>query len=121
MKPLALLIVIVTGMLLLYAAEDFPDWGDPKSPASQHAISQHFITETETETAVPNMVTAVLADYRGFDTLFETVVVFTAGLAIIAILGLNPSLRNTPKVELDRTNRNLIVIRKNTVCTTLRI
>ena len=32
------------------------------------------------------MVTAVLADYRGFDTMFETVVVFIAGMAVIAIL-----------------------------------
>ena len=32
------------------------------------------------------MVTAVLADYRGYDTMFETVVIFTAGIAIISIL-----------------------------------
>ena len=38
-------------------------------------------------TLVPNMVTAVLADYRGYDTMFETVVVFIAGIAIFSILG----------------------------------
>jgi len=110
LKITALIVVVFTGIMLLYAGRDFPAWGDPDSPASTNAISRHFITQTETETAVPNMVTAVLADYRGFDTLFETVVVFTAGIAIIAILGLNPSLRTRPKVEIDKSNRNLIVI-----------
>ncbi len=68
------------------AVSDFPDWGDPNSPANSYRLSQHYVTETIHETSVPNMVTAVLADYRGYDTMFETVVIFTAGIAIIGIL-----------------------------------
>ena len=49
-------------------------------------VSSHFIAKTGVDTEVPNMVTAVLADYRGFDTMFETVVVFIAGVAVLAIL-----------------------------------
>jgi multicomponent Na+:H+ antiporter subunit B len=49
-------------------------------------VSSHFIANTGVDTEVPNMVTAVLADYRGFDTMFETVVVFIAGMAVLAIL-----------------------------------
>ena len=49
-------------------------------------VSSHFINNTGVDTEVPNMVTAVLADYRGFDTMFETVVVFIAGIAVLAIL-----------------------------------
>ena len=86
MKLLALISVVITGWLLLSAVGDFPDWGDPNSPANSYQLSQHFVTETFHETAVPNMVTAVLADYRGYDTMFETVVIFTAGIAIISIL-----------------------------------
>ena len=86
MKSLALISVVITGWLLLSAVGDFPDWGDPNSPANSYRLSQHFVTETFHETAVPNMVTAVLADYRGYDTMFETVVMFTAGIAIISIL-----------------------------------
>jgi multicomponent Na+:H+ antiporter subunit B len=81
----SLIAVIVTGVFLAIAAVDFPDWGDPESPASTH-LSPHFITESFKETAVPNMVTAVLADYRGFDTMFETAVIFTAGIAVVLIL-----------------------------------
>ncbi len=86
MKALGLLAVVITGGLLLYAVDDFPAWGDPYSPANQYRVSRHYIENAFAETSVPNMVTAILADYRGYDTLFETVVIFTAGIAIIAIL-----------------------------------
>lgn len=86
MKALGFIAVLATGLLLLAASRDFPDWGDPHSPASSYRLSRHFITETKNETAVPNMVTAVLADYRGYDTLFEAVVIFTAGIAVIGVL-----------------------------------
>lgn len=86
MKVFSLIPVIAVGILLLWAAQDFPQWGDINSPASKSPVSSHFISNTGVDTEVPNMVTAVLADYRGFDTMFETVVVFIAGMAVIAIL-----------------------------------
>ena len=86
MKWITLFPVIAVGGLLLFAAKDFPEWGDPQSPASKSPVSSHFINNTGVDTEVPNMVTAGLADYRGFDTMFETVVVFIAGIAVLAIL-----------------------------------
>jgi multicomponent Na+:H+ antiporter subunit B len=62
-----------------------PDWGDPNSPANAH-VSPRYIEKVMEETEVPNMVTAVLADYRGFDTLGETTVVFCAGISVLLIL-----------------------------------
>ena len=85
MKKFGLVAVILTGSLLLYAVGDFPAWGDPTSRPSTY-LSPHYITKTYEETHVPNMVTAVLADYRGYDTLFETAVIFTAGMAVLLIL-----------------------------------
>jgi len=86
MKKLSLIPVLLVGILLIYASKDFPEWGDPSSPASKSPLSSHFIANTGVDTEVPNMVTAVLGDYRGFDTMFETVVVFIAGMAVLAIL-----------------------------------
>ncbi len=92
MKWLALVAVVFTGALLIYGVSDFPDWGSADSPANGgiegagRSVSQTFIQETKPLTHVPNMVTAVLADYRGYDTMFETVVVFAAGMAIFAVL-----------------------------------
>ena len=85
MKITGLIIVILVGGLLIYAAADFPAWSDPASPASTY-LSPHFIEKTMEETSVPNIVTAVLADYRGFDTMFETTVIFSAGVAVFVLL-----------------------------------
>ena len=85
MKTIGLIIVVVTGAFLIYAAADFPAWSDPASPASTY-LSPHFIEKTMEETSVPNIVTAVLADYRGFDTMFETTVIFSAGVAVFLLL-----------------------------------
>ena len=78
MKIAGLVIAVFTGIFLIYAAGDFPKWADPSSPASTY-LSPHFIEKAMEETSVPNVVTAVLADYRGFDTMFETTVIFSAG------------------------------------------
>ena len=85
MKAVALIMVFVCGGLLLYTTADFPNWGDPASPASSF-VSPHYIEKAVEETAVPNMVTAVLADYRGYDTMLETTVIFTAGIVCFILL-----------------------------------
>ena len=85
MKIIGLIIAVLSGVLLIYATVDFPGWADPASPASTH-LSPHFIEKTMEETSVPNIVTAVLADYRGYDTMYETAVIFTAGLACFILL-----------------------------------
>ena len=87
MKAIGLIIVVLTGGLLLYATQDFPSWGDPASPASTHIATYH-LTKAFEETSVPNVVTAVLADYRSFDTMFETGVIFCAGLGCFVLLRL---------------------------------
>ncbi len=62
-----------------------PKWGDPHSPAATH-VSPYYIRHSIEDTATPNVVTSVLADYRGYDTLGETTVVFTAGMACLLLL-----------------------------------
>ena len=84
-RLLSLLITALAGLLLLYGAVEFPPWGDPRQPASAH-VSPRYIEKTLPETGVPNAVTSVLADYRGYDTMFETSVIFTAGIAVMMLL-----------------------------------
>jgi multicomponent Na+:H+ antiporter subunit B len=71
--------------LLVYAENDLPDSRDDSAPARTHLVPR-YIEQSYPETQTPNIVTAVLADYRGYDTLGETVVILTAGLAVILIL-----------------------------------
>ena len=85
MKGLALFTTLIAGAILLYGTLDFPAFGDPHSPATEH-LSAYFIHEAVKETHVPNLVTAILGDYRGYDTMFETVVIYCAGLAVVSVL-----------------------------------
>jgi multisubunit Na+/H+ antiporter MnhB subunit len=85
LKALALFATLVTGAILLYGTQDFAPWGDPASPAATH-VSAYYIENTVRETHVPNIVTAVVADYRGYDTMFETVVIYCAGLVVVSVL-----------------------------------
>jgi multicomponent Na+:H+ antiporter subunit B len=108
LKVIGLFIVILTGSLLVYATVDFPPWADPRSPASLH-VSPHYIKKTMEETSVPNIVTAVLADYRGFDTMFETTVIFGAGVACFLLLRV--LRREGPKQRLYRHTLTDMTIR----------
>lgn len=94
----ALVFVLLTGALLIYGTLDMPLYGDPQSPAQTHPeLTQHYLYESMGETGMPNVVTSVLASYRGYDTLGETVVVFTAGIAVLSLLGL---IRRRPEDEI---------------------
>ena len=72
-------------VVMLFASTGLPDRGDPSSPAQQ-GVSQAFIEGSMPQTRTPNVVTAILADYRSMDTLGETLVILTAALAAALIL-----------------------------------
>jgi multicomponent Na+:H+ antiporter subunit B len=84
--PVALAAVFSAGAALIYATLDMPAFGDPNAPAND-SIGQEYIERTASEIPMPNIVTAVLASYRGFDTMGETMVIFTAGVAVMLLLG----------------------------------
>lgn len=88
LDPSALLLAAVTGVILIYGTSGLPDFGDPHGVIHTH-VAPHYIEKTPEEIGVPNVITAVLASYRGFDTLGETTVIFTAGLSVIMLLRLN--------------------------------
>lgn len=79
-------VVAVTGAVLVYGKLDMPRFGDPRAPANRH-IAPVYIQEGASATGVPNLVTAVLASYRGYDTLGEVTVIFTAGIGVVLLLG----------------------------------
>lgn len=86
-KPLlALVVVVITGAALLYGTLDIPPVGDPANPI-HHQVAPRYIHESPKEIGIPNMVTSVLASYRGYDTLGETVVIFTAGVGVLVLIG----------------------------------
>lgn len=94
-RLLPLLVVSVTGVALIYGTLDAPVVGDGAAPVQQH-VAPRYIEQGPVEVGVPNMVTAVLASYRGYDTLGETVVIFAAGLAVLLLLGIQDGRQNRP-------------------------
>jgi multicomponent Na+:H+ antiporter subunit B len=83
---LPLLVVVITGAALIYGTLDMPLWGDAAAPINQHVVPRYILGALP-ETGVPNIVTAVLASYRGYDTLGEVTVIFTAGIGVMLLLG----------------------------------
>jgi multicomponent Na+:H+ antiporter subunit B len=82
--PLA--VSIGTGVMILLGTLALPPFGTPDAVIHKHVVPR-YIADTVKETNVPNVVTAVLADYRGYDTLGETTVIFTAGIGVMLLLG----------------------------------
>ncbi|MGB5588958.1 MAG: DUF4040 domain-containing protein [Gammaproteobacteria bacterium] len=89
-----LTVVFITGALLVFGTSDLPRLGDPDAPIHRH-VADRYLQRSAEEIGIPNVVTSVLASYRGYDTLGETAVVFTAGISVVALLGLR---RRRPRV-----------------------
>lgn len=85
-RALALGATLITGAVLLYGTKDMPRYGDPAAPIHQH-VAPHYIQQSPEEIGLPNIVTSILASYRGYDTMGETLVIFTAGIAVFGLLG----------------------------------
>lgn len=85
MKNIQIILLMMVFYIFLNAVGGLPIVGDVDSPAATH-ISPRYIEKSYKETGSKNFVTAVLADYRAYDTLGETVVIFTAGVATVLIL-----------------------------------
>ena len=85
-SPLPIVITLAVGAALIFGLTDMPIFGDPNAPPNLHVVPRYLIDSAH-EVGIPNVVTSVLASYRGYDTLGEVVVVFTAGIGVIALLG----------------------------------
>lgn len=84
-----LLAVLATGGMLVYGTLDMPQYGDANSNANAHPlVAQRYLQGAEADmgTNMPNVVTAVLAHYRGYDTMGETTVIFVASMVVVLLL-----------------------------------
>ena len=100
-----LIVVIATGSMLLYGASGMPEFNNPDAPIHQH-VAPRYINVSPVEVGVPNMVTSVLASYRGYDTLGELTVIFTAGVGVMLLLGRRRRVKKDPVASSDNTAKN---------------
>jgi len=109
---LPLLVVVLTGSVLIYGTMDMPLLGDPNAPAQVHVAPEYI--EAAHELHVPNVVTVVLGSARGYDTMGETAVVFTAGLGVIMILGGAKRVMSWQERQRKREEEGEIVLHEHT-------
>jgi multicomponent Na+:H+ antiporter subunit B len=95
-RVVPVLVVLVTGAVLVYGTVDMPPFGAPHNPVHEH-VAPRYLAETPERIGIPNVVTAVLASYRGYDTMGEVTVVFTAGVGVLLLLGRRRRRRDDPK------------------------
>jgi multicomponent Na+:H+ antiporter subunit B len=86
---LPLVVVLVTGAALIYGTLDMPSFGDPQAPIHRH-VAPRYLERSAAEVGPPNVVTSVLASYRGYDTLGEVTVIFTGAVGVLLLLGRVP-------------------------------
>jgi multicomponent Na+:H+ antiporter subunit B len=85
-QALGIAVALLAGGILVYGILALPPFGDPTAYTHTRVTAQ-YIERSMEDMNTPNVVTAVLADYRSLDTLIETVVVFTAALVCLLVLG----------------------------------
>ena len=98
------MLTMLTGAVLINATFDMPHYGDPNAPIHQH-VAPRYIEESGNEIDVPNIVTSVLASYRGYDTLGEVTVIFTAACGVLALLGRRRKKSANKNLEADIERR----------------
>jgi len=104
--------LLTLAMVLMIVSLDHPRLGDPSAPVHQH-IAPWYLSETPVLIDIPNVVTAVLASFRGYDTLGETLVVFTAGIGVLSVLGFRP--KRKAMVTAAQVSRRTVRIRDHLI------
>jgi len=110
-KPtLALGVVIATGALLIYGTLDMPHFGEADAPVHQH-VAPRYLNDSMDEVGVPNVVTSILASYRGYDTLGETLVIFTAGIGVLSLLMVSRQTKKDARQKIPADMQQQIILR----------
>jgi multicomponent Na+:H+ antiporter subunit B len=105
-RAIPLIVVFLTGLTLVYGTLDMPRFGDPNAPIHSH-VSPKYVNDTAAEIGMPNIVTAVLASYRGFDTFGEVTVIFAAGIGVLLLLA--GTIRNAINGNISAMEHHLVL------------
>ncbi len=63
------------------AIKQLPVFGEPIMK-----VAKHYLENALTETGAANIVASIILDYRGYDTLGEATVLFTAVIGVLAVM-----------------------------------
>jgi multicomponent Na+:H+ antiporter subunit B len=91
-------VLFALSIALFVATFEQPILGDPNAPVHTH-VAPWYISETPRLIDIPNIVTAILASFRGYDTLGEVIVIFAAGIGVLSVLSFKPKKRQSISSE----------------------
>lgn len=84
-RIMPILVVVALGLALSWGTSEMHVYGDPNAIIHLYVVPDYIIG-TERDFAIPNVVTSVLGSYRGYDTMGETTVIFTAAVGVMLML-----------------------------------
>ncbi len=82
----ALVMILVLGFFSVRMFDSFPAFGEPVMDRFADAPSNTYLRDGLEQTGAPNIVSALLLDFRGYDTLGEATVLFCSVLGALSIL-----------------------------------
>lgn len=86
-RIVSLVFIAALFALLLYVVANMPPMGDADNPTNSSEVIERYLNEAETETHTENVITGIILNYRGYDTMGEVTVIFCALAAVLAVLG----------------------------------
>lgn len=98
----------VLALLIIYATFDKPRLGDPDAPVHQH-VAPWYLEKTPEYIDIPNVVTAILGSFRGYDTLGEVFVVFAACIGVLFILSVKPAKKTNQVIKKESGLRHHLI------------
>lgn len=84
-KTVSILLAVALIVILLMGVAELPEFGNADNP-SNNEVSERYLESGVEETGAVNVVSGIILDYRAFDTFGEATVLFTAVIAVIAVL-----------------------------------
>ena len=99
--------------ILLYIVSYLPPTGNAANP-DNNEVAAKYIEDGMKDTGAVNIVTGMILDYRAFDTLGESNVLFTATCAVFILLRLDAKSKKKEEEENERLYepKNDVIVQK---------
>lgn len=84
-KLAATVIIALCSIMLLLTVAELPPYGSAGMPA-MNDVTDKYLSQGVVDGGATNIVSDIIVDYRAYDTLMETTVLFTAVIAVVITL-----------------------------------
>lgn len=98
------LIAILSAFTVFNVIAELPAYGEADNPI-HNEVYKRYTSESMEDTGIPNMVTSIVLDYRAYDTMFETIVLFASTTAVIVTLKAIKKDKNEEKEKKEEKKR----------------